>query len=545
MSSTYSSLLSQYQQHLDSICKGSLETAAPSNASTNAGVISSPLHPASRSLNVGIIGGGMSGLYSALLLQNCIPDVKVKIFEADKRIGGRVFTYHFSEEPHQFFEAGAMRLPDIESHKPLFQLIDYLNWELPEKHLELIDYSYVHQEGNRVFVNGTKQQDGRIMSVEYARKYGNELGFALGNIEDASVLLQKAMVPLIDALKSNFYDALLKYDMSLYDYLSKEIGWNEHKINYVEVMCGQTHQFKMRVLDYFFLGGFFLCDDHKPVSWKTIDGGLSNLPESCADAVRKLGGEIQLNSKIELIVQSSDERLIKVSYIDRNSPDSNQKIYETFDVVILTIPPASIRAIPKRPLWDADLENALRTAPSQPATKLGLQFRTRFWERSNLQLPGARGGQSMTDLPIRWVVYPSHGIGDSGKGVLHIYNREGDATEWINLPRVEKIKIALSNLQRLYPEVDIAHEYAGGIDENSKEFIEAAFDSPLKAVVYYPGQLSSFPAMIKPQGNIYFAGAHLSSTLTWIVSALESAKRAVEQIAFVNLGIENIQYLQK
>ncbi len=60
----------------------------------------------------------------------------------------------------------------------------------------------------------------------------------------------------------------------------------------------------------------------------------------------------------------------------------------------------------------------------------------------------------MTDLPIRWVVYPSHGIGDSGKGVLHIYKREGDATEWINLPRVEKIKIAS---QRLYPEVDIMH----------------------------------------------------------------------------------------
>jgi monoamine oxidase len=46
--------------------------------------------------------------------------------------------------------------------------------------------------------------------------------------------------------------------------------------------------------------------------------------------------------------------------------------------------------------------------------------------------------------------------------------------------------------------------------------------------------LKMVKASLKPQGNIYFPGAHLSSTLTWIVSALDSAKRAVQQIAFVN-----------
>ena len=225
--STYSSLLKRYQQYLDSLSiKGAQDTySAHSNAS--------------KPLSVGIVGGGMAGLYSALLLQNHFPDVKVKIFEADERIGGRVFSYRFSNEPHQFFEAGAMRLPDTESHKPLFQLIDFLNSKLPTSPMKLIEYSYVHPEGNRVLVNGTKQKDGAVMSVEYASNHQNELGFPItseGETKDAGTLLKKAMVPLIAALKDDFKAALMRYDMSVCNYLSKEIGWSEQKIEFVEVV---------------------------------------------------------------------------------------------------------------------------------------------------------------------------------------------------------------------------------------------------------------------------------------------------------------------
>ncbi len=69
-------------------------------------------------LNVGIIGGGISGLYSAMLLQKHIPGVSVKIFEAIDRIGGRIYTHRFSTEPHQYFEAGAMRIPRLRT-RPL------------------------------------------------------------------------------------------------------------------------------------------------------------------------------------------------------------------------------------------------------------------------------------------------------------------------------------------------------------------------------------------------------------------------------------------
>ena len=62
-------------------------------------------------ISVGIVGGGISGLYSALLLQHYVPNVNVKIFEANNRVGGRIYTYKFSDEPYQYCEAGAMRIP--------------------------------------------------------------------------------------------------------------------------------------------------------------------------------------------------------------------------------------------------------------------------------------------------------------------------------------------------------------------------------------------------------------------------------------------------
>ncbi len=116
------------------------------------------------SLRVGIVGTGMLGLYSALLLQQNVPGVKVKVFEASDRVGGSVFTYRFSPEPNQHFEAGAMRIPNVAGHMPVFSLIN------PSNQIELIDFKNVCSEGNRVFVNNMKQKDGSIMSAAYAAK---------------------------------------------------------------------------------------------------------------------------------------------------------------------------------------------------------------------------------------------------------------------------------------------------------------------------------------------------------------------------------------
>jgi NADPH-dependent 2,4-dienoyl-CoA reductase/sulfur reductase-like enzyme len=61
-----------------------------------------------------IVGAGMAGLYIALILDTLkIDHVSFDFFEASDRIGGRCFTYEFSNIPHDYYDVWAMRFPEI------------------------------------------------------------------------------------------------------------------------------------------------------------------------------------------------------------------------------------------------------------------------------------------------------------------------------------------------------------------------------------------------------------------------------------------------
>jgi len=70
-------------------------------------------------INVGIVGAGAAGLFSALVLEYLnTAQTSVKftydILEADttKRSGGRLYTHNFSQQPHDYYDVGAMRFPN-------------------------------------------------------------------------------------------------------------------------------------------------------------------------------------------------------------------------------------------------------------------------------------------------------------------------------------------------------------------------------------------------------------------------------------------------
>ena len=525
----------RYQQYLEQECLKTVSKASLSND-----LVADESAPMG---SVGIVGGGMAGLYSALLLQKYIPGVKVKIFEAGDRVGGRVYTHKFSSEPYQYFDTGAMRLPDTESHRPVFTLIDYLNQALPDEDpIVLEEFVNSCPEGNRVFLNNTKQKDGRIMSAKYASEHGSELGFLTeAEIEygiNAHKVLYDALTPVVEALEADFDAALKKYcSVSLFDYLSKDLGWSRQKIQYVEVIAGSTsHDFRSELIFVLML----MRSGVDTATWKAIEGGMSKLPEYCASVLARSGEvSILLNSKVEAIKQRKDGST-QVGY----QGTGGSLVYESFGAVILAIPSPHIRMILERPSWGHDLEYALRMATFGHASKMLLRFKSRFWERSNLQLPPSLGGRSVTDLPIREVLYPSHGIGNSGKGILCVYQKDHDYERFTFVSKWERVKLALHNLQQLYPDVNIADEFSGGMNCEISEDAVFFQDWYFAASHYFPGDfLSIYPTLVTPRSNIYFTGGHLSPNTIWIVGAIESAKRTVQQFMFKQYGVENVMYI--
>lgn len=70
--------------------------------------------------HVGIVGGGMAGLYTAMMLKNL--GISYEIIEASSRTGGRVYTHRFSTKPGDYYDVGAMRYPEIALMRRTFDL---------------------------------------------------------------------------------------------------------------------------------------------------------------------------------------------------------------------------------------------------------------------------------------------------------------------------------------------------------------------------------------------------------------------------------------
>ena len=67
-------------------------------------------------LKLCIVGAGVAGLYIAMILDSLeIPNLTYEILESSDRIGGRIYTHHFSPDEHQYYDIGAMRFPVIPS----------------------------------------------------------------------------------------------------------------------------------------------------------------------------------------------------------------------------------------------------------------------------------------------------------------------------------------------------------------------------------------------------------------------------------------------
>ncbi|KAJ8514294.1 hypothetical protein ONZ45_g8157 [Pleurotus djamor] len=454
----------------------------------------------------------MAGLYSALLLQS--KGVSVHVFEANDRIGGRIWTHRFNGAPNQFFEAGAMRVPKSSFHQPVLDLISFVNSKLGPDHIETIPY-ILHSTGNRVLVNNQRKEDGSYFSLaELGELTAERLGFELPSPfadKTAHQLLEAVIRPFIKDLRLDFASAfkeILKYDdLSFRTYLRAIVKWPAEVIDFAEVMLAQTNQYALSFPEVILQNL-----DFSTLEWFTIKGGMDRLPKAMAMIIGPQN--ISLNARVTGLHELDDGR-VTLRFDNPAIP-----VEASYDRVILALPPAGVRMIQDRPKWSPLKEAAIRSIHFEPLYKLGLRFKTRFWE--NISNPSF-GGQSITDLSSRWVVYPSNGIGEQGPGVLLMYSWMTDALAWLPLTRREQIERALDDLAKLYgKEVNIHEEFIEG------EVVSWAEKWSCGDAMFLPGQYTSYSAVAAaPERNVYFAGEHLSMHHTWISGAIESALAAV------------------
>ncbi|CAG8491317.1 10164_t:CDS:2 [Dentiscutata erythropus] len=462
-----------------------------------------------------IIGAGTAGLLTALLLKEAgIEDVT--ILEYQDRVGGRVHTHYFTDDPNDdrrlYGELGAMRIP------------------------------YVDGPNNKMMTkNFTKT--AKVTQLGYPDKIP----------DDYVNYFDEALSPFFDELDKNFtsgLEALEEYDYyTTYTYLrevylpkklpTKSDDYDEI-IKAIEINKMGIGEFKYGLVDiameeYTFNPNFNL-------SWTTIDKGMQRLPNAFLPLIKKANYTLKYNSEVYKLEKTEDGQKVKVHWKSKGKKDS-----DVFDRVVVTAPIGCTRHWDLPSTLSYDKRRALREFDYLNAGKIFLQFKSRFWEKSPLETGalqttsnvGIVGGTTSTDLPVRTVVYPSYyqGLPEDGPGVLLAsYTWDNDASKYAPFTEEECFELALKDIVTLHGEI-ARKEWIPGKENNKahywpndKTVVGGAYAKfGVGQVKYLMG------AMMRSEDFIHWAGEHTDIHNAWILGALNSGVRVVKEILQDNL----------
>ena len=444
--------------------------------------------------HVVILGAGISGLTSGLLLKEA--GYKVTLLEAQNRIGGRIHTCHeFSGA--MFGEFGAMRFP---KQHHLGQYLIHEKFALETKPFPLAnDETFVYLRGKRV---RRKDFDPADFGYEFPP---HEAG------KRPEQILREAVQPLIDLMDSGpegWTKVVAEYDRySLIGFL-KERKVSEVAISLLGPLLNLESRFHFSLVEWF------------AHYYEDVFGDLEFITAG-ADALPKAFHETLLNDirfgAVAYAVDQSDSGVV-VRYRQGGGHEMREIVA---DECIVTIPFGLLRHMDLAGL-DSEKWHAIRNTYYGRAHKIFLQFSERWWEK----IYGITHGLTVTDLPIRNVVYTPAGQDEnSEKGVLIAsYCWGTDSTAFGALSESERVNHTLHSLAKIHPEANdyfefgITHDwsldsYAGGI-------------GPL----FRPHEMSGefFKDVIRPVNRIWFANDACDRRhRRWIEGSLTAATRNV------------------
>lgn len=500
--------------------------------------------------HVVILGAGMSGLvaaYELLKLGNT-----VEIIEASPAAGGRVHTHHFKDG--SYAELGAMRVPITHDYTHYYinemglhdKLIAFINnvvngfWDIHGVVTRQTDVTKIYDEYNLSASFG----DPKIMPSG-----GAIFGFLQDNLIEGLTEEEKQM--MFDGVAGTRLLDILS-DLSLGQFILQNGG--EEVLDVIGVFTSLDVWWDKAITMY-------LRDEMVGTGscLQTLEGGMSQLPQAIYEKVKDHVTFNREVSKITVVDQG-------VEVTTRTPDQDGTETTKRYDYVLCTIPFSVMRRM--------ELENfsypkmsAIRGMTYADATKVALDCKERFWEHGEYPI---LGGSSTSDQIQRQTYYPMNDLPvtkplhrqalrtvfDSGRqrrpsihtatpqpappaelmsakkraeplpgALLGAYCWDQDARRLGALSNDERAEVVIDKVSRFHPELrDYVVDHAS-IDWEQYRWTAGAF------VMLEPGELERFyPAAIRPEGRLFFAGEHCSTDQGWIQGALIASLRAVLQI---------------
>jgi monoamine oxidase len=360
---------------------------------------------ANEKIDIAIVGGGVSGVYSAWRLQKANPDNKIVVFEASDHIGGRLLSVRPPDIPNMVAELGGMRI--LPSVQPLIKrLLEVLNQELPPgQKIETYDFP-VDKPQNIAYLRGrylrlsdfTQQPNEVPYNLSFLEKGGTPGTIIIGAIEQ---IVPGIMNPSLNEEKRRQMAQNVSFagrplnEQGFWNVLSRVISGEAYQLG-VDAGGYNTTLSNWNAADAI---PWYLSDFGIKPDYKGFKQGFQQVPTTLAQLFRNAGGEIRLNTPV-------------TGFNWTNSAVSLSVKNETIEVksLILAMPRRSLDLLTPASTPLQAIQDLISSVTPRPLFKLFTTYTNPWWRAAGYtDATGAfipvESGRTVTDHPVRQTYY--------------------------------------------------------------------------------------------------------------------------------------------
>lgn len=420
---------------------------------------------AAKSKEIAIVGAGMSGLMTYLVLSQA-GFTNISILEAGQRLGGRLHTAYLSGGPfdYSYQEMGPMRFPltykdpesnevmNITDHQLVFSLASELNKINKHSQNLSVDFiPWINTNTNSFYYrNGFKLPSGLPPTVAQVRANSS-----LGTVVTPDAASDK-LSELVDSfmpgsnfsasVAKNMYRAHKQWLETGLDGLGGD-HWSEFAfmINYLNGTL-QSASLLDASADQSFWSSLYDGTYFSASSWLTINGGLNRLALAFHPLVDDV---VSMDRKVERVDYSDTSERVTLQWRDSFKERSFKK--SSYDYAVIAVPFSNVRKW-RLPSLSPLITNAIKSVPYSAACKVALEFSERFWEHYSTPIFG--GCSTSTDIPmIGSVCYPSYDFNGTGPASILASYISGTAAQGLaSMSEEEHVQYTLDAMVEIHGE---------------------------------------------------------------------------------------------
>ncbi|WP_211465534.1 flavin monoamine oxidase family protein [Collimonas silvisoli] len=360
---------------------------------------------ADEKIDIAIVGGGVSGVYSAWRLKQANPKQKIVVFEGSDHIGGRLLSVTPPGIPDMVAELGGMRiLPKVQ---PLIStLIDRLNKLLPDSEQITLYPFPVDKPQNIAYLRGT------YLRLSDFTTNPDEVPYRLGfpnHGQTAGSIMINAIEQIVPGITNPDLTEDQRREMAQQASFSGKRLYQQGFWNVLmRVINGESYQFSMDA------GGYdstmcnwnaadaipwYLSDFGVQPVYKGFTKGFQEVPRTLAKLFIKAGGEVRLNSSVSAL--DSLDGAVEFQ-VDGKSIRANS--------VILAMPRRSLDLLADSSPILQEISGLISSVTPRPLFKLFTTYASPWWRAAGYSKPDGsvvpvEAGRSVTDIPVRQTYY--------------------------------------------------------------------------------------------------------------------------------------------